>query len=294
MFIKSGFVCIIGRPNVGKSTLLNRIVGRKIAIVSDKPQTTRNRILGIHTTDEGQAIFLDTPGIHRPRHRLGKYMLKVVRQSMDGVDLILYVVDASVPTGSGEEFILSQLSGVRTPVILVLNKIDLIKKAGLLPVIEWFSQRGTFLEVVPASALTGDNLDQVKNLIYTNLPEGPYYYPREMVTDQPERFVAAEIIREKVLLLTREEIPHSIAVIIEEMQTRPNQTLYLPATIYVERESQKGILIGKNGGMLKEVGRLARLDLETLFGNKIYLELWVKVKKDWRDSEGALQSFGYE
>lgn len=294
MFIKSGFVCIIGRPNVGKSTLLNRIVGRKIAIVSDKPQTTRNRILGIHTTDEGQAIFLDTPGIHRPRHRLGEYMLKVVRQSMDGVDLILYVVDASVPTGSGEEFILSQLSGVRTPVILVLNKIDLIKKSGLLPVIEWFGQRGTFLEVVPASALTGDNLDQVKNLIYANLPEGPCYYPREMVTDQPERFVAAEIIREKVLLLTREEIPHSIAVIIEEMQTRPNQTLYLPAVIYVERESQKGILIGKNGRMLKEVGRLARLDLETLFGNKIYLELWVKVKKDWRDSEGALQSFGYE
>jgi GTP-binding protein Era len=294
MFIKSGFVCIIGRPNVGKSTLLNQIVGQKIAIVSDKPQTTRNRILGICTNDEGQAVFLDTPGIQRPRHRLGEYMLKVVRRAMDGVDLLLYVVDAAAPTGPGEEFILNQIGGVRTPVILVLNKIDLIRKDGLLPVMEWYSRRGAFLEIVPASALTGANLDQVKRLIFDNLPEGPYYYPQEMVTDQPERFVAAEIIREKVLLLTREEVPHSIAVVVEEMQTRANQTLYLPAVIYVERESQKGILIGKSGQMLKEIGRLARLELEALFGNKIFLELWVKVKKEWRDNESALQSFGYE
>ncbi len=294
MSIKSGFVCIIGRPNVGKSTLLNQIVGQKIAIVSDKPQTTRNRILGICTTDEGQAVFLDTPGIHRPRHRLGEYMLKVVRQAMDGVDLILYVTDASVTAGSGEEFILSQLTGVRTPVILVLNKIDLVKKVDLLPLMDWFSQRGVFLAVLPVSALTGEGLDQVKSLIYGNIPEGPCYYPPEMVTDQPERFVAAELIREKVLLLTREEIPHSIAVVIEEMQTRPNETIYLPAVIYVERESQKGILIGKSGRMLKEVGRLARLDLEALFGNKIYLELWVKVKREWRDNQVDLQSFGYE
>jgi GTP-binding protein Era len=294
VFIKSGFVCIIGRPNVGKSTLLNQIVGRKIAIVSDKPQTTRNRILGICTNEEGQAVFLDTPGIHRPRHRLGEYMLNVVRRAMDGVDLLLYVVDASVPTGAGEAFILNQISRVRTPVILVLNKIDLISKDGVLPVMEWFSSRGAFLEIVPASALTGSNLDQVKSLIYDNLPEGPYFYPQEMVTDQPERFVAAEIIREKVLLLTREEIPHSIAVVVEEMQARANQTLYLPAVIYVERESQKGILIGKKGQMLKEIGQLARLELEALFGNKIFLELWVKVKKEWRDNENALQSFGYE
>ncbi len=292
--IKSGFVCIIGRPNVGKSTLINQFVGQKIAIVSDKPQTTRNRILGICTNDEGQVVFLDTPGIHRPRHRLGEYMLKVVRRAMDGVDLLLYVVDAAAPTGPGEEFILNQVGGVRTPVILVLNKIDLIKKDGLLPVMEWYSRRGTFLEIVPASALTGANLDQVKGLIFDNLPEGPCYYPQEMVTDQPERFVAAEIIREKVLLLTREEVPHSIAVVVEEMQTRANQTLYLPAVIYVERESQKGILIGKGGLMLKEIGRLARLELEALFGNKIFLELWVKVKKEWRDNESALQSFGYE
>jgi GTP-binding protein Era len=221
-------------------------------------------------------------------------MLNVVRRAMDGVDLLLYVVDASVPTGAGEEFILNQISRVRTPVILVLNKIDLISKDGVLPVMEWFSSRGAFLEIVPASALTGANLDQVKSLIYDNLPEGPYFYPQEMVTDQPERFVAAEIIREKVLLLTREEIPHSIAVVVEEMQVRANQTLYLSAVIYVERESQKGILIGKKGQMLKEIGQLARLELEALFGNKIFLELWVKVKKEWRDNENALQSFGYE
>lgn len=292
--IKSGFVCIIGRPNVGKSTLLNQIVGQKIAIVSDKPQTTRNRILGIYTTDEGQAIFLDTPGIHRPRHRLGDYMQKVVRQAMDGVDLLLYVVDVSVPVGAGEEYILNQLSSVRTPVIMVLNKIDLVKKTDLLPVMEWFSKRCSLLAVVPVSALNGENLEVVRRLIFDNLPEGPCYYSQEMVTDQPERFLAAELIREKVLLLTREEIPHSVAVTIEDMQLRSNQMLYLAAVIYVERDSQKGILIGKNGRMLKEVGRLARLELEPLLGNQIYLELWVKVKKDWRDSDSALQSFGYE
>lgn len=292
--IKSGFICIIGRPNVGKSTLLNQFVGRKISIVSDKPQTTRNRILGIYTGEEGQAVFLDTPGIHRPHHQLGEYMLQVVRRSMDGVDLLLYVVDTSVPPGSGEEFILNQIAGVRTPAILVLNKIDLIKKEELLPIIEWFSRRCSFLEILPASALTGENLEQVKKLIFVNLPEGPCYYPQGMVTDQPEHFVAAEIIREKVLMLTREEIPHSIAVVVEEIQTRPNQTLYLPAIIYVERESQKGILIGKNGGMLKDVGQRARIELESVFGNKVFLELWVKVKKDWRDNGGALQSFGYE
>jgi GTP-binding protein Era len=284
----------MGRPNVGKSTLLNKLVGQKVAIVSDKPQTTRNRILGVCTGDEGQAVFLDTPGIHRPRHRLGEYMLKVVRQAMEGVDLLLYVVDASSQAGAGEEFIIDRIAGVRTPAILVLNKIDLIRKPDLLPAMEWFSGRGSFLEMVPASALTGENLDRVRSLIFDNLPDGPCYYPPEMVTDQPERFVAAEIVREKVLLMTREEVPHSIAVTIDEMQTRPSRTIYIPAVIYVERESQKGILIGKNGRMLKEVGRLARIELEALFGNKVFLELWVKVKKDWRDNNNALQSFGYE
>lgn len=270
------------------------MVGRKIAIVSDKPQTTRNRILGIYTSEEGQAVFLDTPGIHRPRHRLGEYMLKVVRQTMEGVDLLLYMADAAAPPGAGEEYILGQLTGVRTPVILALNKIDLIRKSDLLPVMEWFAQRGHFLEVVPVSALTGENLGQLKESIFKYLPEGPCYYPVDMVTDQPERFVAAEIIREKVLLLTREEVPHSVAVAIEEMKARANGKLYLSAVIYVERDSQKGILIGKSGQMLKEIGRMARLELEALFGNQVYLDLWVKVKKDWRNNEGFLQSFGYE
>ncbi len=279
---------------MGKSTLINQFAGRKVAIVSDKPQTTRNRILGICNCNQGQAVFLDTPGIHRPRHRLGEYMLRVVRQAMEGVDLLLYIADASVPTGAGEEYILGQLTGVRTPVILALNKIDLIRKSDLLPLMEWFSERGHFLEVVPVSALTGENLDQVKELIFEYLPEGPCYYPGEMVTDQPERFVASELIREKVLLLTREEVPHSVAVLIEEMQPRANSLLYLSAFIYVERDSQKGILIGKKGQMLKEIGQLARLDLEKIFGNQIYLELWVKVKKEWRDNDGSLKSLGYE
>lgn len=279
---------------MGKSTLLNRFVGRKVAIVSDKPQTTRNRILGILTTEDAQAVFVDTPGIHKPRHKLGAYMTRIAQNTLEEVDLVLYVVDASVPPGAGEEYILAQLRRVSTPVILALNKIDLIKKQELLPLIEWFSERGNFLEVVPVSALTGENVESLHRLIFENLPEGPFYYPAEMVTDQPERFVAAEIIREKVLNLTREEVPHSVVVVVEEMQERPNGMLYLAAVVYVERDSQKGILIGKGGKMLKEIGRLAREELEVIFGNRIYLELWVKVKKDWRDDEAALRSFGYE
>ncbi|NPV29215.1 MAG: GTPase Era [Firmicutes bacterium] len=292
--MKSGFVSIIGRPNVGKSTLLNRIVGRKIAIVSEKPQTTRNRILGVFSTGEAQVVFLDTPGIHKPRHKLGEYMVKVAEKALEEVDLVLYVVDAAVPPGSGEEYILARLSRVKTPVVLVPNKIDLVKKHELLPLIEWFSARTPFLAVVPVSALTGENLEELKKVIVENLPEGPFYYPPEMVTDQPERFIAGEIVREKVLLLTREEVPYSVAVVVDEMQLRPNQVLYLAAVIFVERESQKAILIGKGGRMLKEIGRLARLELEAIFGNQVYLDLWVKVKKGWRDDEIALRSLGYE
>ncbi|MDH7577300.1 MAG: GTPase Era [Bacillota bacterium] len=292
--MKSGFVCIVGRPNVGKSTLLNGMVGRKIAIVSEKPQTTRNRILGVFSTGDAQVAFLDTPGIHKPRHKLGEYMVKVAEKTLEEVDLVLYVVDASVPPGSGEEYILSRLSRVKTPVILVLNKIDLIQKHELLPLIEWFSGRAAFLAVIPVSALTGENLGELKKVIIENLPEGPFYYPPEMLTDQPERFIAGEIVREKVLMLTREEVPHSVAVAVEEMQLRPNQVLYLSAVVYVERDSQKAILIGKGGQMLKEIGRLARLELEAIFGNQVYLDIWVKVKKGWRDDEGALRSLGYE
>ena len=292
--IKSGFISIIGRPNVGKSTLLNQFVGHKIAIVSDKPQTTRNRILGILTTEDAQAVFIDTPGIHKPRHKLGAYMTRLAQKTLEEVDLVLYVVDASVPPGGGEEYILDQLQDIKTPVLLVLNKIDLVNKPELLPVIDWFQKRYSFQEIVPVSALNGENLEQLKMLITANLTEGPFFYPAEMVTDQPEVFVAGEIIREKVLHLTREEIPHAVAVVIEQMHQRPNGVLYIAGVIYVERDSQKGIIIGKKGGMLKEIGKLARQELEAIFGSRVYLELWVKVKKDWRDDEQILRSLGYQ
>ncbi|HHY30125.1 MAG TPA: GTPase Era [Syntrophaceticus sp.] len=294
LFIKSGFACIIGRPNVGKSTLLNQFMGRKVAIVSDKPQTTRNRILGILTTKDAQAVFIDTPGIHKPRHKLGAYMTRLAQETLEEVDLVIYVVDASVPPGTGEEYILEQLQEVSTPVLLVLNKIDLIKKQELLPLIDWFSKRYNFQNIVPVSALTAENLDKLRELIAANLKEGPFFYPAEMVTDQPEKFVAAEIIREKVLHLTREEVPHAVAVVIEEMKERENGLFYINAVVYVERDSQKGIIIGRGGRMLKEIGQLARQELQAILGNKVYLDLWVKVKKDWRDDEAVLRSFGYE
>jgi GTP-binding protein Era len=294
ILIKSGFACLIGRPNVGKSTLLNQFIGHKVAIVSDKPQTTRNRILGILTTEDVQVVFIDTPGIHKPRHKLGAYMTRIAQETLEEVDLGIYVVDASVNIGRGEEYILKQLQSISTPVILVVNKIDLIKKQELLPLIDWFSKRFKFRDIIPVSALTGENLDSLKEAIADNLKEGPFFYPAEMVTDQPEIFVASEIIREKVLQLTREEVPHVVAVVIENMQEREDGLLDLNAVIYVERDSQKGILIGQGGKMLKEIGRRARQELEAIFGNKIYLELWVKVKKSWRDDETALRSFGYD
>jgi GTP-binding protein Era len=279
---------------VGKSTLLNQFMGRKVAIVSDKPQTTRNRILGILTTKDAQAVFIDTPGIHKPRHKLGAYMTRLAQETLEEVDLVIYVVDASVPPGTGEEYILEQLQEVSTPVLLVLNKIDLIKKQELLPLIDWFSKRYDFQNIVPVSALTAENLDKLRELIAANLKEGPFFYPAEMVTDQPEKFVAAEIIREKVLHLTREEVPHAVAVVIEEMKERENGLFYINAVVYVERDSQKGIIIGRGGRMLKEIGQLARQELQAILGNKVYLDLWVKVKKDWRDDEAVLRSFGYE
>lgn len=279
---------------MGKSTLLNQFMGRKVAIVSDKPQTTRNRILGILTTEDAQAVFIDTPGIHKPRHKLGAYMTRLAQETLEEVDLVIYVVDASVPPGTGEEYILEQLQEVSTPVLLVLNKIDLIKKQELLPLIDWFSKRYDFQNIVPVSALTAENLDKLRELIAANLKESPFFYPAEMVTDQPEKFVAAEIIREKVLHLTREEVPHAVAVVIEEMKERENGLFYINAVVYVERDSQKGIIIGRGGRMLKEIGQLARQELQAILGNKVYLDLWVKVKKDWRDDEAVLRSFGYE
>jgi len=290
---KSGFVAVIGRPNVGKSTLLNHLVGQKIAIVSDTPQTTRNKILGILTLPDAQILFLDTPGIHKPQHKLGEYMMKSAQQTLREVDLILFVSDVSESFGPGERFILNMLEEQTIPVVLVLNKVDLIPREKLLPIIQQYSTLRDFTAVVPVSAATGENTERLLDVIKGNLDEGPQYYPEDEVTDQPERVVAAELIREKIFRLTRDEIPHSTAVEVEEMKTRDNGDVFLRATIYVERESQKGIIIGAGGVMLKEVGRLARLEMENIFGSRFFLDLWVKVKKDWRNKEGSLSMFGY-
>lgn len=293
---KSGFVAVIGRPNVGKSTLLNHLVGQKIAIVSDTPQTTRNRILGILTLPDAQILFLDTPGIHKPKHKLGEYMVKSAQESLKEVDLILFVSDATESYGAGERFILDmvQTETASAPVILVLNKVDLLAKEKLLPMIQQYAQLYDFAAVVPVSAVTGENTQQLIEVIKKHLDEGPQYYPEDEITDQPERVVAAELIREKIFRLTRDEIPHSTAVEVEEMKTRENGDIFLRATIYVERDSQKGIVIGAGGMMLKEVGRQARLEMENIFGSRFFVDLWVKVKKDWRNKEGSLRMFGYD
>lgn len=291
---KSGFIALVGRPNVGKSTLLNRIVGQKVAIMSDRPQTTRNRILGVYTNEEGQAIFLDTPGIHKPHHKLGDYMVRTAINTLKEVDLVCMLVDATEKKGGGDQFVIEQLAKVSTPVFLLINKIDAIPQQQLLEIIANYKDDYPFREIIPVSALKGDNVDHLRKLIYDQLPEGPPYYPEDQVTDHPERFVVAELVREKVLHLTREEVPHSVAVEIEQMQYREDKDmLYINAVIYVERNSQKGILIGKNGGMLKEIGKRARTDIENLLGSKAFLELWVKVKEDWRNKEIMLRNFGF-
>ncbi|MED4173609.1 GTPase Era [Halalkalibacterium halodurans] len=291
---KSGFVSIIGRPNVGKSTLLNHVIGQKIAIMSDKPQTTRNKIQGVYTSEDSQIVFIDTPGIHKPKHKLGDFMMKVAQNTLKEVDLILYVVDGAEAFGPGEEFIIERLKEAKTPVILVINKIDKVHPDDLLSLIETYRHKHEFEEVVPVSALQGNNVPTLLLEITKHLSEGPQYYPSDQVTDHPERFVIAELIREKVLHLTREEIPHSIAVVIEQIKRRQHQgTVYIGATIVVERSSQKGIIIGKQGKMLKEVGQQARADIEALLGSKVFLELWVKVQKDWRNKPQHLRDYGF-
>jgi len=290
---KSGFAAIIGRPNVGKSTLLNRITGHKIAIVSDKPQTTRNRIRGVYTDENAQIVFLDTPGIHKPFSKLGDYMVRAAEGALDEVDVVLFLTDVSEELGGGDRYIIERLKNVKTPVILVLNKIDKVPRDGILPVIDAYRQLHDFTEIVPVSAVRGDNVERLLELVIQYLPEGPIFYPPGQVTDHPERFICAELIREKILLLTREEVPHSVAVDVERMETDDRGLVRIGAVIYVERESQKGILIGKGGAMLKEIGRLAREEMERLLGSKIFLELWVKVKKDWRNHEAFLKSLGY-
>jgi GTPase len=291
---KSGFVSIIGRPNVGKSTFLNRVIGQKIAIMSDKPQTTRNKIQGVYTEPDAQIIFIDTPGIHKPKHKLGDFMMKVAQNTLKEVDLILFMVNAVEGFGRGDEFIIERLKGTNTPVFLVINKIDEIHPDELLPLIETYQDLYPFEQIIPISALQGNNVETLLNQIKDVLPEGPQYYPADQVTDHPERFIVAELIREKALHLTREEIPHSIAVVIDSMQRRENgNTVYVGATIIVERDSQKGIIIGKQGRMLKEIGQRARVDIEALLGSKVFLELWVKVQKDWRNKASQLRDFGF-
>ena len=292
MTYKSGFVAVIGRPNVGKSTLINKIIGQKVAITSDKPQTTRSRIQCILTLDDAQIIFLDTPGIHKPKFKLGEYMLKAAEGTLKEVDAIFFVIDATEKFGGGEKYILERLSATTKPVILVVNKVDLMEREKILPIIAEYSARRNFAAVVPISAALGTNVDALIDEAKKFLPEGVQYYPADMITDQPERLIIAELIREKILHATQDEVPHSIAVDVEEFTERDNGTIFIRATIYVERDSQKGILIGKGGAMLKNVGAAARPEIEMLLGAKIFLDLWVKVKRDWRNSIGALQSFG--
>lgn len=291
---RSGFVSIIGRTNVGKSTFLNRILKQKVAIVSDKPQTTRNKIVGVYHADKAQIVFLDTPGFHKPQHRLNEMMMKTTLNTLEGIDVILYLTEPEPVIGPGDRYILEHLQQVQTPVILAVNKIDLVRKEELLPILDAYSKAYQFAEIIPMSVLTDDNVQHTVDTILTYLPEGPQYYPDDMVTDQPEKFVVAELIREQVLQLTHEEIPYSIAVVVEQMQPGENETvLAVDATIYVERSSQKGILIGKSGAMLKQVGTLARGEIERLLGTRIYLNLWVKVQKKWRMDDHALRMFGY-
>ncbi|MFJ5789398.1 GTPase Era [Lysinibacillus sp. NPDC097162] len=292
---KSGFISIIGRPNVGKSTFLNRVIGQKIAIMSDKPQTTRNKVQGVLTSDDSQMIFIDTPGIHKPKHKLGDFMLKVSKNTLREVDVIMFMVNAEQKLGKGDEFILEMLEGNPTPVFLVINKIDQIHPDEVMSIIDSYKERYDFAEIVPISALQGNNVENLLATLTKYLPEGPQYYPADQVTDHPERFIISELIREKVLHLTREEIPHSIAVVIDKIR-RDEETegkIRVAATIIVERDSQKGIVIGKHGALLKEVGIRARKDIEMLLGSKVYLELWVKVQKDWRNKSTHLRDFGF-
>ncbi|KRK98143.1 GTPase [Secundilactobacillus odoratitofui DSM 19909 = JCM 15043] len=290
---RSGFVAIVGRPNVGKSTLLNRVVGQKVAIMSDKAQTTRNKIQGIYTTDEAQIVFIDTPGIHKPKSQLGDFMVKSALSSLNEVDAVLMMVNAEQMRGAGDNFIIDRLKSVKKPVYLIINKIDQIHPDDLLVIIQQYKEALPWQEVIPISALEGNNVDELLNEIVEKLPQGPQYYPEDQVTDHPERFVVSELIREKILQLTRQEIPHSVAVVIDKMSRQDEQKIHIQATIVVERPTQKGILIGKGGSMLKKIGTLARQDIERLLGDKVYLELWVKVVPGWRDKSSALQSYGY-
>ena len=292
---KSGFVSLIGRPNSGKSTLLNLILGEKIAITSPKPQTTRNRILGIKNLPSGQMIFLDTPGIHRSKSILNQSMVRAALATLQEVDSICFLVEADFPDNEENEWILANLKKTDRPVFLVINKIDLVSKGNLLPIMERYSRARPFEQIIPVSALLGEGVDVLVEELLKVLPEGPRLFPEDMVTDLPERFLAGELIREKVFRLTRDEVPYATAAVVEEFKERPDRNLVvIRATILVERESQKGILIGEKGRMLKEIGRLAREEIEALLGTKVFLELWVKVEKNWREDPQALRRLGFQ
>lgn len=293
---KSGFVTLIGRPNVGKSTLMNHLIGQKIAITSNKPQTTRNRIQTVYTSEEGQIIFVDTPGIHKAKNKLGNYMVKTAERTMSEVDVILWLVEPTTYIGAGERHIIEQLKKVRTPVILVINKTDTVKKPEILSFIDVYRKEMDFAEIVPVSALKGDNTQTLITCIMKYLPYGPAYYDEDTVTDQPERQIVAELIREKALRCLEDEIPHGIAVSIESLKYRKNKkesVADIEATIICERESHKGIVIGKQGAMLKKIGSQARSEIEDMLECRVNLQLWVKVKKDWRDSDFLIKNFGY-
>lgn len=294
MTFKSGFVAILGRPNVGKSTFLNYVMGQKIAIMSDKAQTTRNKIMGIYTTDEEQIVFIDTPGIHKPKTALGDFMVESAYSTLREVDTVLFMVPADEKRGKGDDMIMERLRQAKVPVILVVNKIDKVHPDQLLEQIDDFRQQMDFKEIVPISATQGNNVNRLMEILKENLDEGFQYFPADQITDHPERFLVSEMIREKVLHLTREEIPHSVAVVIESMKRDEfTDKVQIRATIMVERDSQKGIIIGKQGAMLKKIGSMARRDIELMLGDKVFLETWVKVKKNWRDKKLDLADFGY-
>ena len=291
---RSGFVTLIGRPNVGKSTLMNRMIGQKIAITSNKPQTTRNRIQTVYTDERGQIIFLDTPGIHQAKNKLGEYMVKVANHTLEEVDVVLWLVEPSTFIGAGEQKIAETLNKVKTPVILVINKIDTVKKEEILTFIQAYKDICDFAEIVPVSALKGENTGHLLDTLFEYLEEGPQFYDEDVVTDQPERQIVAELIREKALRLLSDEIPHGIAVTIEKMKERRHGHIVdIEATIICEKESHKGIIIGKQGAMIKEIGSQARVEIQDLIEKKVNLQLWVKVKKDWRDSDYLLKNYGY-
>lgn len=292
--MKTGFVAMIGRPNAGKSTLLNQILDRKVAIVSDKPQTTRNRITGILTTEEAQIIYVDTPGIHKPHHKLGEFMVETAENTLYDVDVIYYLVDASQAFGKGEQYVMDQIERSGVPAFLLLNKMDLLSPEKQVALLRQWQERGEFAEIFPISALKGDNVARLVETTISYLEEGPMYYPEDAVTDQPKEIVIAEMIREKILLMTRDEVPHSIAVTVEDISRQEDGKLRVNAAIYVERQSQKGIIIGKQGAMLRKIGTQARKDIEYLLGEKVYLELWVKVNEDWRNKRSVLKTMGYE